>query len=110
MHGGRTKWGDVPLRVRNEVVPGAALFKTAGAGWRGRIGRARPSVARRCLLSVSTPEEARAAVRDYAMMKPEFIKIWVDDRDGTKKTLTPALYGAILDEAHKLNVPVASTT
>jgi len=108
MHGGRTKWGDVPLRVRNEVVPGAALFKTAGAGmaWPGSGAQGHPS---RVDVSypVSTPEEARAAVRDYAMMKPEFIKIWVDDRDGTKKTLTPALYGAILDEAHKLNVPVA---
>src|ERR1700758_5237703 len=30
--GGRTGWGDVPLRVRDEVIPGAALFKTAGAG------------------------------------------------------------------------------
>ena len=46
-------------------------------------------------------------MRDYVQMKPEFIKIWVDDRDGQKKTLTPALYGAILDEAHKANVPVA---
>src|SRR5262245_26459951 len=37
LHGGRTGWGDVPLRVRNEVVPGAALFHTAGAGiaWPG---------------------------------------------------------------------------
>ena len=32
MHGGRTNWGDVPLRVRDEVVPGAALFRTAGPG------------------------------------------------------------------------------
>jgi len=30
----------------------------------------------------------------------------VDDRGGTKKTLTPALYRAVVDEAHKLNVPV----
>ena len=108
MHGGRTSWGDVPLRVRNEFVPGAALFKTAGPGmaWPGSGAQGHPS---RVDVSypVSTPEEARAAVRDYVMMKPEFIKIWVDDRDGTKKTLTPALYGAILDEAHKLNVPVA---
>lgn len=29
--GGRTNWGDVPLRVRDEVIPGAALFRTAGA-------------------------------------------------------------------------------
>jgi imidazolonepropionase-like amidohydrolase len=40
-------------------------------------------------------------------MKPEFIKIWVDDRAGTKQTLTPVLYGAIIDEAHKYSVPVA---
>ena len=37
MKGGRTGWGDVPLRLREEVVPGAALFKTAGVGmaWPG---------------------------------------------------------------------------
>ena len=108
MHGGRTKWGDVPLRLRNEAVPGAALFKTAGPGmaWPGSGAQGHPS---RVDVSypVSTPEEARAAVRDYVVMKPEFIKIWVDDRDGTKKTLTPPLYGAILEEAHKFNVPVA---
>lgn len=108
LHGGRTKWGDVPLRVRNEVIPGAALFKTAGPGmaWPGSGAQGDPS---RVDVSygVSTPDEARAAVRDYVAMKPEFIKIWVDDRDGAKKTLTPELYGAILDEAHKANVPVA---
>jgi imidazolonepropionase-like amidohydrolase len=41
-------------------------------------------------------------------MKPEFIKIWVDDRGGTRKKLTPELYLAIIDEAHKLNLPVAA--
>src|SRR4029077_2132480 len=25
LHGGRTGWGDVPLRVQNEIIPGAAL-------------------------------------------------------------------------------------
>ena len=50
--------------------------------------------------------EARAAVDDYVKMKPEFIKIWVDDREGAKKTLTPELIRAIADEAHKFNVPV----
>jgi imidazolonepropionase-like amidohydrolase len=56
---------------------------------------------------VATPDQAREAVRDYARLRPEFIKIWVDDREGTKTTLSPALYGAILDEAHRNNVPVA---
>src|SRR5712692_7700628 len=37
MHGGRTGWGDVPLRLREEVVPNAARFRTSGAGmaWPG---------------------------------------------------------------------------
>jgi len=107
MHGGRTNWGDVPLQLRREIVPGAALFKTAGAGiaWPGSGAQGDPSRVD-VAYPVTTPEEARAAVRDYVRMNPEFIKIWVDDREGTKKTLTPELYGAVLDEAHKFNVPV----
>src|SRR4030095_2175452 len=38
------------------------------------------------------------------------IKIWVDDREGKLKTLPPHLYRAIIDEARKLNVPVAAHT
>ncbi len=108
MKGGRTPWGDVPLKVRDELVPGAAAYKTAGTGmaWPGSGAQGDPS---RVDVSypVSTPAEARAAVNDYVKIKPAFIKIWVDDRDGAKKTLTPELYGAILDEAHKFSVPVA---
>jgi imidazolonepropionase-like amidohydrolase len=107
LRGGRTNWGDVPLRVREEIVPGAALFRTAGPGiaWPGSGAQGDPS---RMDVSypVATVEEARAAVRDYVLMKPAFIKIWVDDRGGTKKTLTPPLYRAIVEEAHKNNVPV----
>src|SRR5580692_9366922 len=100
MKGGRTGWGDVVLRVRDEVVPNAALFKTAGAGmaWPGSGAQGDPS---RVDVSypVSTVEEARAAVQDYVRMQPEFIKIWVDNRGGTKQTLTPVLYRAIIEEA-----------
>src|SRR5438552_2642298 len=107
LHGGRTNWGDVPLGVRDEVIPGAALFRTAGPGiaWPGSGAQGDPS---RVDVSypVSTVEEARAAVDDYVAMKPAFIKIWVDDRGGTKKTLTPELYRAVIEEAHKFNVPV----
>jgi imidazolonepropionase-like amidohydrolase len=107
MKGGRTGWGDVPLRVRDEVIPGAALFKTAGAGmaWPGSGAQGDPSRAD-ISYPVTTVEEVKAAVADYVRMKPEFIKIWVDDRNGTKPTLTPVLYRAILDEAHKYGVPV----
>jgi imidazolonepropionase-like amidohydrolase len=107
MHGGRTNWGDVPLRVRQEVIPGAALFRTAGAGmaWPGAGAQGHVSRAD-VAYPVTTVEEVRAAVADYVKMKPEFIKIWVDDRQRTKMTLTPPLYLAILAEAHKYNVPV----
>jgi imidazolonepropionase-like amidohydrolase len=107
MHGGRTNWGDVPLQVRKEVIPNAALFRTAGTGiaWPGSGAQGDPSRVD-VAYPVSTVGEARQAVDDYVKMKPEFIKIWVDDRGGTKKTLTPALYGAIAEEAHKYNVPV----
>src|SRR5262245_14004357 len=45
LHGGRMSWGDVPLRVRNEIIPGAALFRTAGAGiaWPGSGANGHPS-------------------------------------------------------------------
>jgi imidazolonepropionase-like amidohydrolase len=107
MRGGRTNWGDVPLQVRKEVIPNAALFHTAGTGiaWPGSGPQGDPSRVD-VPYSVSTVEEARQAVDDYVKMKPEFIKIWVDDREGTKKTLTPPLYRAIAEEAHKFNVPV----
>ena len=109
LHGGRTNWGDVPLRVRTEVIPGAALFRTAGAGiaWPGSGANGHPSRTD-VPYPVTTVEEARQATRDYVRMKPEFIKIWVDDRGGRTKKLTPPLYLAIIEEAHRAKVPVAA--
>ena len=109
LHGGRTHWGDVPLRVRDEIIPGAALFHTAGTGiaWPGSGANGHPS-RMDVPYPVTTVEEAREAVRDNIRIKPDFIKIWVDDRGGRTKKLTPELYLAIIDEAHKNNVPVAA--
>jgi imidazolonepropionase-like amidohydrolase len=109
LHGGRTNWGDVPLRVREEVIPGAALFRTAGPGMAVPNGGPTGHPSRADVpYPVSTVEEVRAAVQDYVKMKPEFIKIWVDDRGGKKPKLTPPLYRAIAEEAHKFNVPVVA--
>jgi len=109
LHGGRTGWGNVPLRVRDEINPGAALFRTVGTGIASPDSGAQGHPSRADVpYPVTTVAEARAAVQDNAKMKPEFIKIWVDDRGGTRKKLTPELYLAIIDEAHKLNLPVAA--
>jgi imidazolonepropionase-like amidohydrolase len=97
----------VPLRVRDEISPGAALFRTAGTGiaWPGSGANGHPSRTD-VPYPVTTVDEARTAVQDNARIKPEFIKIWVDDRGGRTKKLTPPLYLAVIDEAHKLNIPV----
>ena len=108
---GRLPWGDVPLRMRNEIVPNGALFRTAGTGisWPGAGAGGHPS-RNDVMYPVMTVDEARRAVRDYVKTRPEFVKIWVDDRGGTLKTLTPELYRAIIDEATKNNVPVVAHT
>jgi imidazolonepropionase-like amidohydrolase len=50
---------------------------------------------------VSTAQEARAAVQAMANKKIKSVKIWVDDRRGTYPKMTPDVYNAIIDEAHK---------
>ena len=50
---------------------------------------------------MTTTAEARKAVQENAAKKVDIIKIWVDDRMGTVKKLSPELYTAVIDEAHK---------
>jgi imidazolonepropionase-like amidohydrolase len=96
-----TDMGELPYQLRDQVHPGAALFRTVGRGlaWPGS-GPNDPSRTDVPYV-VTTVEQARAAVRDLAPHHPDFVKIWVDDRNKTQKKLTPELYGAAIDEAHK---------
>src|SRR5206468_1563722 len=77
-------------------IPGAARFFTAGRG----ITYVEPG---RTIAPhwVTTVAEARAAVDEEAAKKVDIVKFWVDDRMGAVKKLTPELYGAVIDEAHK---------
>ncbi len=99
-----TDYGDLPYQLREEIHPGAALFRTVGRGlaWPGSGPNdpARNDVP----YVVTTVEQARQAVRDLAPHRPDFVKIWVDDRNHTQKKLTPELYRAAIDEAHKHNL------
>ena len=45
--------------------------------------------------------EARAAVQGMAARNIKSVKIWVDDRRGTYPKMTPEVYNAVIDEAHK---------
>ena len=49
---------------------------------------------------VTTPAEARTAVRGMAAQGLGHVKIWVDDRNGTYPKLAPDVYEAVIDEAH----------
>lgn len=56
-----------------------------------------------------TPDEARQIVREMAGRHPDFIKIWVDTFFGqTEPSMSPQIYAAILDEAHKQGLRVAA--
>ena len=95
--------GDVAFQVRDEVVPNAAMLRTAGRG----ITMPEPGRTE-APYWVSNEAEARKAVQELAARKVDIVKIWVDDRDGKYKKLTPALYGAIIDEAHKNGLRVTA--
>jgi imidazolonepropionase-like amidohydrolase len=69
----------VPLEMRAELIPGAARYRSAGLG-------------------ITAPEPA---VRTEAARNVDLIKIWVDDRDGQFEKLNPAVYRAVIEEAHR---------
>jgi len=91
------------LPIRNETIPGAARFLSAGRG----ITRPEPG-RDNTPYWINTEAESRAAVRELAAQKVDIVKIWVDDRNGMFQKLTPALYGAIIDEAHKNGLRVTA--
>jgi imidazolonepropionase-like amidohydrolase len=95
--------GEVPFKIREELIPNAARYRTAGRGITA------PEPGRSDVpYWVTSEAEARKAVQEQAALKVDLIKIWVDDRDGKYKKLTPALYGAIIDEAHRQKVRVTA--
>ncbi|MGC1449663.1 MAG: amidohydrolase family protein [Candidatus Sulfotelmatobacter sp.] len=52
-------------------------------------------------VAVKTPEEARNNVDELARNKPDFIKVRVDDFLGARAKMSPEIYQAVIDEAHK---------
>jgi len=97
--------GDVPFALRNGQHPGA-LFRTAGRGLAAPDASTGNLAMRSVPYGVATEDEARRDVRELAARKPDFVKIWVDDRNGTVKKLSPPLYRAIIDESHKQGLRV----
>jgi imidazolonepropionase-like amidohydrolase len=95
--------GNAPFQVRDEIIAYAARYRTAGRGITApEPGRTNAPY------WVTSEAEARKAVREQAARKVDIIKIWVDDRDGKYKKLTPELYGAVIEEAHENQLRVTA--
>jgi imidazolonepropionase-like amidohydrolase len=94
---------DLAFQVREETIPGAARLRTAGRG----ITMPEPGRSE-APYWIKSEDEGRKAVQEQAQRKVDLVKIWVDDRNGQYQKLSPALYGAIIDEAHKHNLRVTA--
>jgi imidazolonepropionase-like amidohydrolase len=106
-----TDLGDLPFQLRAEQASGrlgGALLFTAGKGMATPDAGPGAPALKPSAYAVSTEEEARQAVREQVSKKVDFIKVWVDDRNGTVQKTPPAIYRAVIDEAHKLHTRVVA--
>jgi imidazolonepropionase-like amidohydrolase len=56
----------------------------------------------------ASPAEARAAVDEMAKRHADIVKVWVDSLGGTKSTMSPEIYRAVIQEAHQHHLRVAA--
>lgn len=84
---------------------GARLF-VAGRGFVAPGGGPTVSPLEHVPFEVDRPELARLLVRDNVARGADMIKVWVDDRNGTRPKLPPEIYRAVIDEAHAHGVRV----
>jgi len=84
-----------------------SVFAARDAQGTPALDRARVFVAGP-VITARTPAEARAQVASVAAQKPDIIKIRVDDNLGTVEKMSPEIYAAVIDEAHKRGLRVAS--
>jgi imidazolonepropionase-like amidohydrolase len=80
---------------------GGFALRDAPATDRARLFVAGP------VIGGTTAEEARAMVAKVAAMKPDVIKIRVDDNLGTSRKMPEAAWRAVIEEAHARKLPVA---
>ena len=87
--------------LRDAVLPGAARFLTVGKGIAGSPIAGPPGEPRLGIPSGARNDaEGKTRVRELHARGVHFVKIWVDDRNGTVPKIQPSVYRAIIAEAH----------
>jgi imidazolonepropionase-like amidohydrolase len=95
-----TDVGPLSFDVRREQPRDAARLLTAGRGMASpNGGPGFPAIANTSF-PITTADEGRQRIRELAALRPNAVKIWVDDRGGRVKKLPPDLYIPIIEEAH----------
>ena len=93
----------VTFDIRAQRAPGLARLFTAGRGI------TMPEPGRSDVpYWITTADEGRKAVQEQAALKVDFIKIWVDDRDGKYRKMPSEIYTPIIAEAHGRGLRVAA--
>ena len=97
--------GEVMYQVRADQqagkLPPTAMLMIAGRGIGSPNAGPGGAIYAGMAYEVATETESRRAVQELAARKVDIVKIWVDDRGGRAPKLSPPLYRAIIDEAHK---------
>ena len=96
-----TDVGALSFDLRKERPPQAARLLTSGRGMAAPDGGPGFASIANTSFPITTAEEGRQRVRELAAQGVDAVKIWVDDRGGRVKKLTPDLYRPIIEEAHQ---------
>jgi len=96
-----------PMRDSSQkgLLPGATIY-TAGYGF--TANNAPPTNLSHSIIQPQTVEEAIKDVDQLAILKPDLVKIWVDDFGGTVQKMKPEIYEAVIKEAHRKGLHVAA--
>jgi imidazolonepropionase-like amidohydrolase len=91
----------------NGMLPGARLH-SAGYGFGVPQGAPPVNFGMDNVYRPTKPAQVASMMDSLAKLKPDFVKIWVDDFGGKFKKMDPAIYKAIISEAHRHQLRVVS--
>jgi imidazolonepropionase-like amidohydrolase len=104
---------ELMIQIRDEErggrLNGRSRVFTAGRGFTAQNGY--PAVLpgnKGVPFEVATAAQARAYVDQMAKLRVDLIKMWVDDELGRYPKLTPEVYSAIIDQAHRHKLKAAA--